>query len=484
MKPSTILDIPIKNVFDLLALLCYFLHNAPREEAVTAYKICTSDIEKQKQKVEDQFSFLNRKSTTESVTYISISTEHCSEMAQVAVNWNDHLEYSHVLGLLLYLDGYIDFERSLDLYMSTQKMVTTDIFEFEGLNVSNMNTLHGRLIPRIIPIWRKTKYKCPLALAKKPLGLLRNYSWLPDNEWKIHNFYLRNIAIDKSKPLKIVCSALTSRSPFNFQLLSHTTPHTFTTEYIEQQEQEIISRIIKTLLLACEEEAFCVLFPEMLASPSVLDACQKYISNEWKIRFPPLIFLPTAEYPTADGRMVNELRIVDSSGTKIVSYHKQEAYEHIDKDGRSYFEQINADKQLVSFHVKGIGRIGTLICADVFNDSILNLLTKEFGLDLLLISVFSSGWDAFGRALSAYENAACDIVWCNTCAAYNDCKGRKNIVYFPYGHKERIAVEKTGCDNASNCTSCATIITIPPSYEGLKQIKTANLNRGEQDEQP
>lgn len=479
VRLSTGLSIDVHNAFDLMALLCYFLHNAPSAEAATAYMICTSDMEMQKQKVEKQFPFLNRKTTTGSITYASFSRDCCSEMARVAMEWNEQLDYSRVLGLLFYLDGYIDFERSLDLYMSTQKIVSAGIFEFECLNASNVNTLHGRLIPRIVPNWRKKKYKCPLALAKKPLGLLHNYSWLPDNEWKIHNFYFDNVVVDESKPLKIVCSALTSKLPFCFQLHSEVTPHTFTTEYSEKQEQEIFSRIIETLLIACEEEAHCVLFPEMLASPSVLDACQKYIRNEWKVSFPPLIFLPTAEYQAENGCIVNELRILDGSGNKIVSYFKQEAFEYIDGDGRSYFERISADKQLVALHVKGIGRIATLICADAFNDSIVSLLTKEFGIDLLLISALSSGWDAFDRALSEYKHASCDIVWCNSCAAYRECQGKKSIVYYPYGHMDHRATEILACGNASNCTSCATIISIPQSYDEMEQIKTENLKGGE-----
>ena len=352
MKDTSVLNVVTKNAFDLIALLCYYIHIAPEEEAVTAYQICSSDIEIQKQKVEAQFSFLNRKSIIESITYMSISEEHCVEMAMVAEEWVAQHDYSDVLGLLVYLDDFIDLEKSLSLFMALQPQVCHNIFHFESLSDSNRNLLQGRLIPRIIPLWRKPRYSCPMALAQKPLGLLKNYSWLPDCEWHINNYFLNDEIVSNSKPLKIVCSALTAKSPLILQLDEHKRPYTFAIEYKHEEEHFILDEMIKTLRYACYQNAHCVLFPEMLASPSTLDACQEYIKETWELNFPPLIFLPTSEYSTDEGCVVNELRILNCEGDKISSYYKQNAFKLKQKGGKNYFEQIKPDKQLIVFHVK------------------------------------------------------------------------------------------------------------------------------------
>ncbi|MBR4290531.1 MAG: hypothetical protein IKT52_07815 [Oscillospiraceae bacterium] len=482
MKQSTGLSIVIDNAFDLIALLCHFIHSAPEDEAVIAFQICSSDIELQKQKIEEQFSYLNRRGTTESVTYMSVSREQCIEMAQAATEWVVEKNYSAVLGLLVYLDDYIDFEKSLLLFMASQKQVCHNIYQFESLNESNRCLLRGRLIPRIIPLWRKPNYSCPMALAQNPLGLIRNYSWLSDNEWHINNFFLDDEIVTDSKPLKVICSALTAKSPFEVLPDEQEMPYTFAIEYKTGEENVILERIIGTLKYASVQGAHCVLFPEMLASPAILNACQDYIKNTWELNFPPLIFLPTAEYVTEAGDVVNEMRILDRNGRRITSYYKQNAFRLRNGTGKHYFERIKPDKQLVVFHVKNVGRIGVLICSDAFQPDIRKLLLENFGLDLLLISVFSKGWDAFNRALTYYNASSCDIVWCNTCAAYGGHGEKRMIIYYPYGHKDPQPTDLKGCADVSKCAGCVTMIEIPTEYAGSNEITYVNLSRGEQDE--
>ena len=110
------------------------------------------------------------------------------------------------------------------------------------------------------------------------------------------------------------------------------------------------------------------------------------------------------------------------------------------------------------------------------------LLLENVGLDLLLISVCSNGWDAFNRALKHYDASSCDIVWCNTCAAYGGLNEQRTIIYYPYGHKDPQPTEIIGCADVSKCGGCVTMIEIPTEYAGSEKIKYVNLSRGEQDE--
>ena len=131
-----------------------------------------------------------------------------------------------------------------------------------------------------------------------------------------------------------------------------------------------------------------------------------------------------------------------------------------------YYEPIKPDWKINVFHVKGVGRIGLVICADVFHEKMVDFLFRVLQVNVLLVMAYTKGTDAFFRALDMASNAYCDVIWCNACASYE--KPTENdpvIVYFSFGHKQQSRYYCKYCGKGyDECGSCIAIIKIAAEY--------------------
>ena len=121
-------------------------------------------------------------------------------------------------------------------------------------------------------------------------------------------------------------------------------------------------------------------------------------------------------------------------------------------------------------HIKGIGRIALLICADVLHDELLSLCEK-YKITLLLVMAYTNGYDHFFRRLARMQEFYCDVVWCNSCAAYDEKKdGRPVVSYLSYGHAPSNTRQLCMCNHTS-CNGCIALTTISSSYKEEGELK-------------
>lgn len=366
----------------------------------------------------------------------------------------------------------------------------SDYRQFDSLNPATRE--YGLLLPRAACQWQRPSTRSMGSVGFCPLSVMKNYLWVrPGLGYRIVNLYA-DFGRPPGRRLKIVASPLCSQAPF----LLHCRPEnsTFEVQYLPAGTEEVNTRFEKALRLCAEEHADIVIFPEMLASPASLRHCAQYVRSHWEWDMPKLILLPTCEYMGGQG-WVNEWVALDADGHGLFAYHKQHPFRFERKPEKGmpsrepsclvpirpefFDEPIRADRTLYLLHVPGIGRIGFLICSDVFREGYLDILLQELRVTLLLHTVYSTGTDLLERMLATAQRYLCDVVVCNTCAAWDnplmapekrlpvDASGRALLnKYYPYGHKEcRPLPGTTGC-RQGECPSCVFVMEVADRYDG------------------
>lgn len=489
--------ISINNAYDLLGWLCSTIEKLSDGEKVRLTR--QYHPEYRTRIIESIFDFLKMKAADKEETYEFLTKEQIDFVfAKVSAWVNTDSDKVNILYLLTYLEEYFDFERSFRHFLTDRmsEQVTMGVYRFRALN-SNYKEIKGVLIPSFRPIWEKKKIRSLQELAFSPFALLKKYIWISEKyqEWDISHFYISETAlrINENEPLIVVASPGQRTSTFKFHCEKwNNENYFFIDEYDENECEKLQSKIQNVLEHAADENAHIVLFPEMLASEKLLDNISDYLA-ESDNDYPALICLPSTEILKSQEDKIyqNTVRIINGNGEKLTEYHKQhpfclevsqdevKGYEY-EGEGKKIvkcYEPIVPDKKLSIFHVNGVGRIGIMVCADVFNPALKKVLFEVMHINLLLVLVFSEGTDAFFRSLAEAAEEYCDVVWCNTCAAYRDPTEQSLVIeYYSAGHKEQKKYQKYYCvKNPTKCTSCASTIKIAPGYRRNGSLDTTEL---------
>lgn len=348
------------------------------------------------------------------------------------------------------------------------------------------------MLPREPCRWERPNGRTMDSVSFRPLSVMKNCIWVrPDIEYQIVNLY-SDFHLSSDQRLKLVTSPLSSQTPFF--LHCHPENRSFELEYLEAGTSKINAGFEKAIHISVQERANIAMFPEIVASQASIRHCAEYIQTHWKLDFPNLILLPTCEYIGEEG-WVNELTALDADGGCIFTYHKQHPFRLEKKpeekppngtrsDGRPdlldiFDEPIHADCIVYLLHVPGIGRIGFLICSDVFREGYLEFLMQELKVTFLLHIVCSPGTDLLERGLATAKRNLCDVVVCNTCAAWDHAEeapekrlpveiSDKQMVniYYPYGHKYSNPQPPSVTCTQRECTGCAFVIEAANTYGG------------------
>lgn len=472
-------SVPISNVFDLLGWLCMLLCqlSSTRQRKLSQ----EYDPEQRTKQIESHFDFLCKKAALPRQGYNFLNAAQIESICSKATSWVDsESEQILLLYLISYLSGYFDWHSAFQHFLTSPMVerITLDVYRFVALNSNYMQT-GGCLIPNFQPSWQKSNRRSPSFLNLSPLAYMKDYLWIPydssSSGWQISHFYVdqKSILIDQGKPLLITASPCLRNNTFRYHCEPTSPIHQFyIDEYLDEPCQKLQNAIEKILEQAANDNVHIVVFPEMIASPTVIENICQYLKTHVN-NYPEIICLPSTEILNDDGKSYqNTVRIVDGNGTVLTEYHKQHPFifqDHI--SATNYYEPIHPDHKIVVFHVNGIGRIGIIICADSFLRDLTDFLFRSVELNLLLVVSYTEGSDAFFRSLSQSENASCEVIWCNTCAAYSSsCSNRPVIAYFSSGHQNPRKIILNSCENAS-CNSCAFTIDINPSYKSTGSIE-------------
>lgn len=503
------------SLYDFMAAFCFFVDSLEDEQKKELCRMFASDPNLYSKGVTAILPFLEPEAGN--VLYYSLTTGQRSELQNF---WHCALkekDYALLLGALYLMDRGLSHKENLDIFFTGRAASLVDdpdnarseqYISFKSLNETTADSC-GLLLPRLFCMWEKRNSNCNARsvsdAALNPLSAcLSNYYWVPKQQWDVTNFYAdwSETGLEKSQltaeSFVIVASPLDRHAPFTVDFVK-AKPNRFEIHQFERYNDLIIPRFQATIDYAFRTSASIVVFPELMGTEECILKGEQYIAGQDASRNTPSLFLmPTIE-AEHNGEWANTLRILDRNGDCIFHYHKQHPF-RFDKKGydmmhseiEHYYEPIHEDKRVCIFHVPGIGRIGVMICSDIFYEGYLEFLLRDLKLTLLLYPVFSSGRDLMERKLSMASTYSCDVVLCNTTAALDNMErstDRKKqngsaqedfvCVYYPYGHKEnaRISGKVDCCLYDGQCTGCLFSICIASNYycntvnEGIKQIK-------------
>ena len=481
----------ILHAYDIMAFLCHKIRLLSVETQRGIYRSYWANPELAKLEIENTFCFFNRRHTDRDFLYTSLTIDEIDILVDKIEIWcNTESDNKYLLYLLIYFDGYILFERSADHFFETIPNIIPHTCYFDCLN-SNELECWGKLLPRFEPEWAKSNSRRRSSLSEDPLSIMQHYFWVENTDpWEIDNVYSPRWTCTAGSAYTIVCSPLTNRPTFTYSEVPGDDCNYFNiTKYHDEDQQLMLERFEKALAFANSKKANILLFPEMIASPECQQKSVAITKKHWEFSHPRILCLPSSEFKE-DGEWKNQTIILNDSGREVFRYNKKQPFQLDDKidvtgeDGviskhsAKFFEPINPDHKLTVMHVKGLGRIGVIICADIFNSELCNILLEKYEIRLLLIMAYTAGYDQFFREIAAAKTTSCDVVWCNTCAAYTASnKTGPAVAYFSYGHKhgdEKIIPHCRPKDDTL-CAGCVSTITINPIYSHPGSIHSEPL---------
>ena len=503
------IDISSLYYSDLLAILCHYIYNLQPTEKKSLHKFASVKFSDFVELAMNQFPDLRSPFKEKRVNPDQFS---CIPDLILSQSQEDK---ALLLGVIGSIDTMLDIgiSESPPLFLQAKKCPQIDDLYGERSNSwykcnalnKITNKQYGTLLPKLHCAWSKKTNRTIQSVGLDPLSFaLLNFYWIPSGySWDVTHLFcdfygcgFNSKNIDPN--LKILSTPLDFQAPF--LAVEDSDGQTFNIQYVTENDARLKARMKKIISQAVQREADIVLFPEMMGTPESIQYCKNCVSKNIDDLFahsrPKLILLPTREYQ-AKGKWINELDILDEEGKIIFRYHKQHPYyfdmKTVGENGKMVkrlYEPIgtDGDGKLCVIHIPGIGRIGVVICADIFAPGYLEHLVKHLKITLLLWPVFSFGIDSMQRALGPALTYSCDVVLCNTCAAWDETfepleNRPKNIgfnkefinVYYPYGHKEKNIAK--GCTVNTNCSSdscsgCVFLTEVPNTYDGVPTAPT------------
>lgn len=481
-------EVQIDNVYDLLAWLCAIIAALPLDEQQSLTR--EYELAQKTRLIEREFDFFDMKGPDKEKTYEFLSREQIKVICEKVNHWRQtNSAKVYILYLLTYLAGYFDFDKAFAHFLTDKlcEEVAVETWSFVALN-SNYDEVGGALIPKFKPIWEKKNIRTPQELNCSPFALLTNYLWIPikfgEEEWKVTHFYFskRAIAIYKNEPLIVIASPGQRENTFSYHC-DEEIKRFIIDRYNGEACGRLQDKIKQVLESAARQNAHIVLFPEMLGTIEIQENICQYLS-ESNNEYPALICLPSTEFSISKERRTycNTTFVINGSGEKIAEYHKQhpfcldgESKTKTDEKGNPsivhYYEPIKPDWKINIFHVEGVGRIGLVICADVFHEEMVDYLFRVLQVNVLLVMAYTKGTDAFFRALDMASNAYCDVIWCNACASYEKpTEENPVVVYFSFGHKQQRRYYCKYCGKSEDkCGSCMAVIKIAAEYRRAEE---------------
>lgn len=495
------------NYYDLLAQLCFSVNSLPIEQREELYRYAVSIFPNYVRIAAERFPWLSIKPSLSIPGYASLNIALYPDLLQLTVS-EDLNDWGIILGVISNIDTMLSLNPNLKTFLEGRNCkvlgdkyggVSDSYFEFKALNCNTADR-YGLLLPKLYCKWEKDSKRTIETVSLNPLSFaLKNYLWVcTNNQWNITHLYCEfrkagpDGYIQDDRQFRIVSSPLSKQAPF----LAIKDPETkfYYIHYLPQNDAMLTARLKKVIDCAINKSADIVMFPEMMGSISCIQFCKEYISEYFSSSKPKLFLLPSWVHEE-NGVWYNTLYALDENGDCIFKYNKQYPFIYDTKDDTPdgeidarYFEPIQADKNLFVIHVPGIGRIGLIICSDVFKDGYLDRLVKDLRITLLLYPVCTFGTDLMQRAAAPAFKYSCDIVLCNTCAAWENAfelpeKRVENnsfnpnflTAYYPAGHfiaqnDCHWKTSKVKC-TGTVCQGCLFITDLASKYKSVSYLE-------------
>lgn len=473
--------------YDLLAMLCWMIRmRVPNSQQLyEEYTTHYSDLIAGRNR---RFPELLAKGKTSPVLYKPLPLDTLTvvqalfrpEPPALCPDW--HM----VLAVIEALDNLIVPEENLGSFRQKRRIfdpcdtsrqaidVSESVYDLFPLN-PNTKEKYGELYPKTPCRWSRDNGRSMDTVSGDPLSCLHHYLWVrPNAGWTTEHLLLAPSQTDGG-PIRVLLSPLTRNAPF--QLETPDEGDHFYIHYDPTAALEVTDNTKRAIETAIRERVRLSVLPEIMASPDCVRECARFIQDMDGVELPQLFLLPTCEYQK-EGQCYNELLVLDGDGYCVLEYHKQHPFRLDVSNEKHYFEPITSDNHLCVIHTWDMGRIGILICSDVFKPDYLEYILKEYRVTLLLHILFSSGQDLLLRRLALTNSYMCDTLLCNTCAAWNADGQPPNVRdlkkppeggivagYLPNGHRNTNPLVFSGCETPDKCRGCAVIAELPDQYK-------------------
>lgn len=483
-------DINNLRFYDLLSALCYNISELSIEESRDLYQTYDNKRKKAKAKVKEILALENP------LPYNLSNSEllHDAACKLLSLVEEDADGKYYALAGIEIIDNCIEYKNinieSADccpiFNTSGERLCASHFFKQTNPLNPGSSKKWGSILPRFKSNWDKASDITQETVSENPLSVMVNYLWIPPkNDFTTHNLFLESFPAQKS--LLILGTPVTYKAPF--VAYPNIVEHTLEIEYYDKTEIEIEQNIANITKQIINEGVDIAVFPEMLGTKNSATIVSQIIRDNWMKSAPLLTLLPTREYKKDElGNVVNELVALDRDGDVVFKYNKQFPFEYkidvqnSDEKARiKLFEPIKPDGMIFVIHIPNIGRVGVLICSDIFDEKLVELLFMRYRITLLLHPVCSFGDDSLTRSYSEALKYRCDALQCNTCAAYDEfsipvekrCYGEINTTnvykYYPFGHQKLSILCAEGHCNSAACRGCYYIFEVPPDYK--KEVK-------------
>lgn len=253
---------------------------------------------------------------------------------------------------------------------------------------------------------------------------------------KIHSFKPRKPFLgrkegDNEARLKVMIAPLFSN--LDTTLFPKDAGITFSVIHKQTYDKYALEMIKEYLLLAKKKEVNIIMFPEYSFTKNMVKELKKYLKTE-KILEESRVFLIMAG-SMWDLSSNNISVILNYDGKQLVETYKSNGFKKIEKETHYRItcnEALrNPGKEVQVLDYKGIGRIATLICRDVYDrdhDSVINLLKDYFEPTFYLVPAWSPSFEkAFYDGFKEISKHGAVAILANSCEAVMSSLKRFNM---------------------------------------------------------
>ena len=271
--------------------------------------------------------------------------------------------------------------------------------------------------------------------------------------------------IHKRHEIRIGIAPLTKYDIFSlFEIDDYTKKDTFSILSPKVEKEEELLRIFGDQLKSfSDKDVDIIVFPEMYLTDSIIENIETIIAdslgfadNNFKLIIAGTLWK----------NKCNKCFVYDNYGNLLYTQNKFEPFEYKGK-----LEDLKADDYLVHIlDINGLGRISTLICRDIYNKSLHNMIATFKG-DIILYPAYSPSLDVESEAVSHTNFSGCISVFSNACASRITSKDEDiGFCTVPQRYKTNTStyICRYGCNSKRNCSGICKPIVLSILYENFE----------------
>lgn len=359
----------------------------------------------------------------------------------------------------------------LDKGLSERIQAGTDYLKMQDPpNCLNTNyAINGiMLLPRYQCLWERNsrgrQYGNGLMNDIKSLYYIRKEDL---SGYSLKNIFLGKYLFQNNSNLKIGISPITKQDVLETSYYEKEEILYFKVDGLSNKETEIRDNVNHIIKKAKEAGVNILLFPEMLGLEEMLSDYRHLYEEDWSGDYPEFLI-----FPSIWNSYTNSSIVSGNDGSELGRQQKQNPYAVYSKEYETEaIEDLQPDRQIVLFHIEGIGRAVILICKDFLLRDYRRIMLDSLKTTFFMVPSFSTGYFDFLQAMGECGQYDCGVIWGNCCGAMNLENAKednfKDIGYVQFSGKLTDVVGRVSIEEGNRCSKkeckkqCLFIYDIP-----------------------